>query len=96
MAEVSITDNPEQQRYEAHIGDALAGVLDYRVDGSVVDLPHTGVDPAFGGRGVGGALVKFALDDIAVGNTSVIPSCPFVAAWIDRHPDYQGLLVDRG
>lgn len=96
MAQVNVTDNPDQQRYEAHVEDALAGILDYRVSGSVVELPHTKVDPAFEGQGVGSALVKYALDDIAAGDRSVVPSCPFVAAWIDRHPDYRGLVAERG
>lgn len=88
-----ITDNRVEQRFEAAIGGDLAGYLDYRRLPGRITLPHTLVEPAFEGRGVGSALVRYALDAVrAEGGMTVVPVCSFVADWIDRHPDYADLL----
>lgn len=54
---------------------------------------HTEVDPAFEGRGIGGALARHALDAVrAAGTRRVLPICPFIKGWIGKHPDYVELL----
>ncbi len=54
---------------------------------------HTEVDPKFEGKGVGGALARFALDDVRDQATrKVLPICPFIKAWIDRHAEYIPLV----
>ena len=90
--EIVVTDAGERSRFEAHdAGGALAGFLEYiRTDGLVV-YPHTEVDPAFEGRGVGGELARAALDDARARGLRVRASCPFVAGWLVRHPEYQDL-----
>lgn len=93
MSDVRVEDHPEQSRYEARVGDELAGFADYRSAGGVVDLVHTEVDDAFGGQGVGSALARFALDDVRRSGRSVRPSCWFIAGWIERHPDYADLVA---
>src|SRR5207245_4962538 len=60
--EVTVIDNKQARRYEARLGDELAGVLTYRMEDGVAILPHTGVEPRFEGRGIGGRLAKAALD----------------------------------
>lgn len=91
-AEPCYTRNGELSRYEVSLGGELAGFLDYADTGSVVELPHTEINPGYEGRGLGSGLVRFALDDIAAGGRSVVPQCPFVADWIQRHPDYAHLI----
>lgn len=94
MSEVEVTENTDAQRYEAHLDGKLAGVADYRLDGDVVVLTHTEVDDAYEGQGVGSALARGVLDDIrSQGGRSVLARCPFIAAWIDKHPDYADLLA---
>jgi predicted GNAT family acetyltransferase len=95
MADVDVTDNPEEQRYEAKVGGQLAGFAAYRPHGEdVLVLTHTEVDPAYEGQGVGGALARGALDDVrARGGRRVVALCPFIGAWVARHPDYQDLLA---
>ena len=51
-------------------------------------IKHTEVLPAFEGRGIGGALVRHLLEDARRGGRSVIPICPYAAAYIKRHPEY--------
>ena len=93
MSDVIVTKNEEACRYEAHVGDRLAGVAEYvRTDGQVA-FPHTEVDPEFGGRGIGSALVRHSLDDVREeGGLKVIPQCSFYVSWLDKHPDYADLL----
>lgn len=93
MSEVEVSDNPEENRYEARIGGELAGFAVYELrPGSIVFI-HTEVDPAFEGHGVGSALVRHSLDEIrAKGELDVIPLCPFYRAWLTKHPEYDDLV----
>ena len=91
--EVVVTRNEDQHRWEAHIGGALAGFAAYRLTDDLVVFTHTEVDPAFEGLGVGGALARHALDEVeAEGTREVLPLCPFIRSWIQRHPDYLPLV----
>ena len=93
MADIDIQHVPESNRYEARDGDDVVGLLAYETRGDVVVLTHTEVEPPAEGRGVGSGLARTALDDIRAGSKQVDPQCPFVAAWIDRHPDYGDLIA---
>ena len=92
---VKIVDRPDQRRYELELDGQLVGLLTYRVDAGagVITHRHTEIDPRNGRRGLGSELVQFALDDARARGLLVRPDCPFVAAFIDRHPDYADLLA---
>lgn len=93
MPETAVTHNPDRSRFEAHLDGQLAGFADYQRTDELYALTHTEVDPSFEGRGVGSALARAALDHVREeGSRSVLPTCPFIKAWIDRHPDYADLL----
>ena len=88
-----ITNNEAEHRYEARIDGALAGFAEYQLTDELIVFTHTEVDPAFEGRGVGGALARFALDDVRVqGTRKVMPLCPSIKAWIGKHRDYVPLV----
>lgn len=89
--ELRVADAPLQLRYEAWLGDRLAGFIRYTVDDGVVTLVHTDVDPVFEGRGVGADLVEGALRDLRERGLRVEPLCPFVAATMRRHPEWDDL-----
>ncbi|GAA2028396.1 GNAT family N-acetyltransferase [Catenulispora yoronensis] len=91
--EVTVTDNRENRRYEARLGAELAGVLTYRVQDGIAVLPHTGVEPRFEGRGIGGKLAKAALDGAREQGLKVAPWCPFIAAYIKKNPEYADLVA---
>jgi uncharacterized protein len=97
-AEVEVRDNPEMTRYEATAGDRLAGTAVYETRPGALVFTHTVVMPRWEGRGVGGRLARAALDDVRARGLRAIPRCPFIAAWIRRHPDYEDLVPpeDRG
>ena len=90
---VTVTDNPDEQRFEARVDGELAGFAEYKLREGVIVFTHTEVDDAFEGRGVGSQLARQALDTVRdAGERRVVPRCPFIKAWIDRHPDYRELL----
>ncbi|HEX5047242.1 MAG TPA: GNAT family N-acetyltransferase [Gammaproteobacteria bacterium] len=90
-----ITHNAARRRFEAAFGDSLA-VLDYSpVDATTLDYRHTFVPPAVRGRGIASRLVRFGLDYALEQRLTVIPTCPFVAAYIRGHPRYRALLENR-
>jgi predicted GNAT family acetyltransferase len=84
-----VNNNEAESRYEVHVDGALAGFLEYRTIGDVIALVHTEVDEAYAGQGLGGRLAKFALDDAQARGVKVSPLCPFVAKYIDKHPEYR-------
>jgi predicted GNAT family acetyltransferase len=94
MSDIRVTDNPEEHRFEAYVDGALAGFAAYRFRGDHIVFTHTEVDDAYEGQGVGGVLARAALDQVrAAGEHDVVAMCPFIAAWIARHPAYQDLLA---
>jgi predicted GNAT family acetyltransferase len=93
MSDVTVRDNPAELRYEAREGDRLLGEIRYRTEPGLVVLVHTDVASSAEGSGVGSALVAGALDDIRSRGLRVVPLCPFVAAYIRRHPEYDALVT---
>jgi predicted GNAT family acetyltransferase len=94
MPDVVVTDNPGLHRYEARIGDVVAGFISYRIEGERTVLVHTSVRDEWEGHGVGGALARFALDDIVAAGRQITPLCPFVQGYLRRHPEYLSSVDD--
>jgi predicted GNAT family acetyltransferase len=90
---IEVRDVPDRSRYEATVDGALAGFAVYRDQGDARVFTHTEVLDEHEGRGVGSALAEAALDDVRAAGRSVVPRCPFIRGWIDRHPDYADLVV---
>ena len=89
---IGFEDNAQAGRFELHLDGRLVGLADYVVRGSELVIPHTEVDPAYGGRGLGSQLARFALDRTRERGLTVVPACPFIATYIRRHPEYADLL----
>ena len=90
--DVVVRDDPENQRYVALVDDDVAGFADYHEDSGCCVFPHTVVEDGYGGQGVGKALVRTALDDVRARGGQMVPVCPFFAAYIEKHPEYQDLV----
>ena len=93
--EVTVVDNPDRHRYEVHVNGTLAGILAYTERDGVVVMPHTVVEPPFEGRGLGGLLAEKALGDARERGLKVLPQCWFIAAYIERNPEYADLVASR-
>ena len=93
MPEPRVVDNPPELRYEIWVDDRLAGEIRYTLDGEVVTMMHTDIDPAHEGGGLGQKLVAGALDDVRGQGRRVRPLCPFVAKYIARHSAYADLVA---
>lgn len=82
------------RRYTLTLGGKEVGIADYRIQGERVLFTHTEINPAFRHGGLGGALIQGALDFVAENSTlRVVAQCPFVADWIDAHPEYSELTT---
>ena len=90
-----VRDNPATSRFEMASGDAVAFV-EYMRAGDRIVLIHTEVPEALSGRGVGSRLVRGTLEAVRTEGLKVVPRCEFVAAYIERHPEYRDLLAHEG
>ena len=88
-----MTDVPDHSRYEIREGDRRLGLAAYQRRGDQVVFTHTEVDSDSGHSGLGGTLVRAALDDVRSKGGTVVPRCSFVRGWIERHPEYRDLVA---
>lgn len=89
----TIIDAEALHRYEAREDGEVAGFIDYLVKHGRIALVHTEVLPAYQGRGISQALARFALDDARRRGLRVIASCPYIRAWVERHPETHDIVV---
>lgn len=89
----TVTKNEGAGRYELHVDGALVGIADYIERGDVLVIPHTEIDPLRRGQGLGAVLVQGTLDDVRTTGRKVVPSCWYVAQFIDENPSYRDLVA---
>lgn len=94
MSEVTVIDDPGRSEYVATLDGIEAGVIVYERADGVIDLQHTIVRPEAEGHGVGSTLIRFALDAARQSGERVIPTCPFVRRFLEKHPEQRD-VVDR-
>ncbi len=95
-ADDAVSNHLDAHRYEIRSGGELAGFVTYQPgagDDGVVTFEHTEIDDRFEGQGLGGRLARAALDDVRARDQRVVPRCPFIARWIERHADYGDLVA---
>ena len=90
---VEVRDNPPELRYELLLDGEVAGVILYRLRPDALVLVHTDVAPQHEGHGLGARLVAGALDDVRARGLRIVPLCPFVRSFLDRHPEYGDLVT---
>ena len=86
-----VRDAPDRNRYEAVRDGEVVGFAAYQKTHELIVFTHTEVDPSLEGQGVGSTLVQGALDHVRGLGLRVLPICPFVQAWMVRHPAYADL-----
>lgn len=87
-----VTHIKNANRFEVLLENGQTAYLNYNEFDNSLNLSHTYVPKSFEGKGIAAAIVKFALDYARKNNLSIIPSCPYVAAYIERHPEHRDLV----
>lgn len=92
----SITDRHEHHQYELAIDGKLAAWIHYRMHGEdTIELVHTEVKPGHEGQGLASKIATFALDDARARGLKVIPSCSYIASFVQRHAEYRELVSEN-
>ncbi|MBE1587680.1 GNAT family N-acetyltransferase [Nonomuraea angiospora] len=89
---IEVVDNSTESRFEVLVDGKVAGFADYRLLPTKIVFTHTEVLPAYEGQGLASRLVAFALQASADTGLRVVPLCPYVAKYIQRHPEFQHLV----
>lgn len=93
-SDIKVTDEPEAERYAISVDGELAGFTQYRERPRGLAFVHTEIDDRFEGKGLGSRLISFALDDARARDLAVLPFCPFVKSYIQRHREYADLVPE--
>jgi predicted GNAT family acetyltransferase len=86
-----VRNNESERRFEITV-DGHTAFLKYAMEGGRLNLVHTEVPPELGGKGLGGTLAHAALEYARASQLSVVPSCPFVKRYLEKHPEYAALV----
>ncbi|GAB2544251.1 GNAT family N-acetyltransferase [Rufibacter soli] len=92
--ELTITNNEAAQRFEAEVEGQMA-LIEYRLKPGVMTVLHTEVPKELEGRGIAGTMTKHVLDYIAAEKLQVVPRCPYMSAYLKKHPEYQYLVKEK-
>lgn len=87
-----VVDNTELSRFELRVGEDL-GIAVYEKKGDTIAFTHTRVPDHLEGHGMGSELARAALDSARRQNLKVVPTCPFIASYIEKNPEYRDLLA---
>ena len=89
---IATLNNVTESRYEIRVGDELAGFAEYHLRPGKITFTHTEIADEFEGKGMGSKLAVAALDGARADGLLVTPLCPFIAAYIRRHPAYLDIV----
>ena len=95
-ADIQLCDNADRHRFELRVGGEVAAFSEYNAVKGALLFTHTEVLPAHEGEGLASRLIAFALDEVRRQGLHAIPACPFVAAYIRKHPEYLDLVREAG
>ncbi|WP_353828505.1 GNAT family N-acetyltransferase [Agromyces sp. SYSU T0242] len=87
--EVEVVRDDEARRYRLRLAGEQVGFAEFRAKPDRIMFFHTVVDPAFEGRGLGTRLAKTVVEDAIARGERIVPTCPFIAAWLRKHPGYE-------
>ena len=90
--QVTVRDNPRQDRFELLVDGAVAGYAAYRHEGGALAVTHVEVDDGHEGEGLGSRLVGSMLAEVRGRGTPVLPYCPFVRGYLRKHLEEQDVV----
>jgi hypothetical protein len=91
-AKLEVTNNPDAERFEAVLGESL-GIIEYNRRPGVYVFTHTEVPREYSGRGIADRMAYVALETAIAEEQKIVPECPFVKKYLQRHPEYEWLIV---
>ena len=94
MENYKLIDNVALHQYEFRIGDLIPRIEYIKTKNGEIYLTHTEVPSALEGKGVGSSLVRLALEDIERQQLRLVPVCPFVAGYVQKHPEWKRLVME--
>ena len=94
MENYKLIDNVALHQYEFRIGDLIPRIEYIKTKNGEIYLTHTEVPTALEGKGVGSSLVRLALEDIERQQLRLVPLCPFVAGYVQKHPEWKRLVME--
>ena len=94
MENNKLIDNVALHQYEFRIGDLIPRIEYIKTKNGEIYLTHTEVPSALEGKGVGSSLVRLALEDIERQQLRLVPLCPFVAGYVQKHPEWKRLVME--
>ena len=94
MENYKLIDNVALHQYEFRIGDLIPRIEYINTKNGEIYLTHTEVPSALEGKGVGSSLVRLALEDIERQQLRLVPLCPFVAGYVQKHPEWKRLVME--
>ena len=90
--EIKVDHDLEGQEFNVVLGQDQAELTYAKPEEKVIDFQHTFVPEQYRNNGVGDQLIEAGLQYAQEQQFRVIASCPFVAAYIRRHPEFESLL----
>lgn len=93
--EYPFTFNQQNHHFELEVEGHIA-FIEYSMNGDIIILPHTEVPAALEGRGIGKILAEKTLQYIEEKGWKVVPLCPFVKGYIQRHPEWERIVHHHG
>lgn len=92
---ITLEQNGARGRYVIDLGGGAEAEMNFRRDGDVMTITHTGVPPAFEGRGIAAELVHRAIADARAQGFKILPACSYVVAQFKRHAkEWADVLAD--
>lgn len=89
---MNIIDNREKNRFEAEI-DGHQAIVEYSVKPGILVLEHIEIDKELAGKGIGGEMAESVLLEMELRGLKVIAECPFIKKYIEKHPEWNSILV---
>jgi predicted GNAT family acetyltransferase len=93
MENYELIDNQDENQYEFRIGKHIAKIEYIKTKNNEIYLTHTETPIALEGKGIASALVKEVLEDIKAKGLRLVPLCPFVVSYIQKHPEWRDLVI---